>query len=167
MTAPDIDHPLAIPAALDTSKYIVSGDGLLVELYAKDVSTIQKTYEDLKKQANGYDVYLRVNIPEHYHYSKTDDWHNRIGDILLIPKWPKVFNMYNRRMNPGWHGYDPSSVKDMDATFYAWGPAFKSGTQIPSFPNIDIYPMVAQILGLNYTEKIDGTKQLAKEVLLK
>lgn len=167
MTAPDIDHPLTIPAALDTSKYIISGDGILVELYAKDPNTIQKTYEDLKKEANGYDVYLRVNIPEHYHYSKSDDWHNRIGDILLIPKWPKVFNLYNRRMNIGWHGYDPSTVKDMHATFYAWGPAFKTGTQIPSFPNIDIYPMVAQILGLQHTEKIDGSKQLAKEALIK
>jgi hypothetical protein len=32
---------------------------------------------------------------------------------------------------------------------------------------VDIYPVVAKILGLEYTEKIDGTKQLANEVLLK
>lgn len=166
MTAPDIEHGLPLPTAIDTSKYIISGDGILVELYAKDPNNIQKTYEDLKKQADGYDVYLRVNIPAHFHYAKSDDWHNRIGDILLIPKWPKVFNLYNRKMNIGWHGYDPSAVKDMHAAFYAWGPAFKPNIQVPAFPNIDIYPMITKILGLTYTEKIDATKQLANEVLL-
>jgi len=167
MTTPDIEHTLPLPTAVDTSKFIVSGDGILVELYAKNPDNIQKTYEDLKKSADGYDVYLRVNIPPHYHYSKSDDWHNRIGDILLIPKWPKIFKLGKYNMDPGQHGYDPSVVKDMHATFYAWGPAFKSHTVISAFPNVDIYPMITRILGLDYTEKIDGTKHLANEVLLK
>ena len=167
MTTPDIEHTLPLPAAIDTSKFVVSGDGILVELYAKNVDNIQKTYEDLKKAADGYDVYLRVNMPEHYHYAKSDDWHNRIGDILLIPKWPKIFKLGKYNMDPGWHGYDPSVVKDMHATFYAWGPAFKPHTEISAFPNVDIYPMITRILGLDYTEKIDGTKHLANEVLLK
>jgi len=167
MTSPDIANPISIPAGIDTSKYIVSGDGILVELYAKDPNNIQKTYEDLKKDSKGkdYEVYLRVNIPSKLHYGKSDDWYNRIGDILLIPTWPKVFNLYNRKLDPGWHGYDPSVVKDMHATFYTWGPAFKPHTEIPAFPNVDIFPMVSQILGLDYTFKVDGSKQLAKEVL--
>ncbi|MGZ3766450.1 MAG: alkaline phosphatase family protein [Mucilaginibacter sp.] len=165
MTSPDIEHAISVPAAIDTSKFIVSGDGILVELYAKDPNNIQKTYEQLKKEAKDYEVYLRVNIPSHFHYGKADDQYNRIGDILLVPNWPKVFNLYNRKMDPGWHGYDPAAVKDMHATFYAWGPAFKSHTQISAFPNIDIFPMVSQLLGLDYNFKVDGTKQLAKEVL--
>jgi predicted AlkP superfamily pyrophosphatase or phosphodiesterase len=167
MTSPDIDHPISLPATLDTSKYIVSGDGILVELYAKDPNNIQKTYEQLKKKAKDYEVYLRVNVPARLHYAKSDDWHNRIGDILLIPNWPKVFNLYNRKMDPGWHGYNPVTVKDMQAAFYAWGPVFKPHTQISAFPNVDIFPLVSQILGLNYTFKVDGTKQLAHEVLFK
>jgi predicted AlkP superfamily pyrophosphatase or phosphodiesterase len=169
MTSPDVEHPISIPAAIDTSKFIVSGDGILVELYAKNPDNIQKTYEQLKKDSKnkGYEVYLRVNIPSHFHYSKADDRYNRIGDILLIPNWPKVFNLYNRKLDPGWHGYDPGAVKDMHATFYAWGPAFKPHTQISAFPNVDIFPMVTDILGLNYNFKVDGSKQLAHEVLLK
>jgi hypothetical protein len=110
---------------------------------------------------------LRVNIPKRFHYGKSDDWHNRIGDILLIPNWPKVFNLNNRKQNPGWHGYDPTEVKEMHATFYAWGPAFKKNLEISSFQNVDIYPMICKILGLNYTEKIDGTRQLANKILVK
>jgi predicted AlkP superfamily pyrophosphatase or phosphodiesterase len=168
MTAPDIGHPISVPAGIDTSKFIVSGDGILVELYAKDPNNIQKTYEQLKKNATSdYEVYLRVNVPSKLHYGKNDDRYNRIGDILLIPNWPKVFNLYNRKLDPGWHGYDPSTVKDMHATFYAWGPAFKPHTEISAFPNVNIFPMVSDILGLNYTFKVDGTRQLAHEVLLR
>ncbi len=169
MTSIDNDHPIIMPGAIDTSKFIVSGDGVLVELYAKNPDNIQKTYEELKKDSKnkGYEVYLRVNIPSRFHYSKTDDWYNRIGDILLIPNWPKVFNMHNRKIDPGEHGYDPSAVKDMHATFYAWGPAFKPHTQISAFPNVNIFPLVSTILGLNYSFKVDGTKQLTHEALLK
>ncbi|WP_428331178.1 ectonucleotide pyrophosphatase/phosphodiesterase [Mucilaginibacter sp.] len=166
MTKIDREHTISKPAAIDTSKFIVSGDDILVQLYAKDRKDIQETYQQLKKEAVDYKVYLKENMPTNLHYGTSDDWHNRIGDILLIPNWPKVFNMYGRKqLNPGTHGFDPYAVMDMHATFYAWGPAFKSHLKIPEFQNVNIYPLITAILGLNYTEKIDGTKQLAQEVL--
>jgi predicted AlkP superfamily pyrophosphatase or phosphodiesterase len=167
MTTPDIVNTIKTPAAIDTSKFIVMDHGLMVDLYAKDQKDIQKTYEALKKEAKDYEVYLRVNIPSHYHYSKKDDRYNRIGDIILISTWPKVFNIHNGKLDPGWHGFDPDAVKDMHATFYAWGPAFKSHLQISAFRNVNIFPMITDILGLNYTFKVDGTRALAKEILLK
>lgn len=166
MTAVDKDNPIGIPAAIDTAKFKVSGDGILVELYAKDKNDIQATYNELLKEAKGYRVYLKNNVPANLHYGATDDWHNRIGDILLIPEWPKVFNLYNKKINPGWHGYDPTEVKDMHATFYAWGPAFKKGLQIPAFKNVDVFNMVADILGLKH-QKVDGDEWLAKRILVK
>jgi predicted AlkP superfamily pyrophosphatase or phosphodiesterase len=166
MTKVDTEHPIESPAGIDTSKFIVSGDGLLIELYAKDPKYIQSAYNELlKNKTADYTVYLKTNVPEKLHYSAKDDWHNRIGDILLIPNWPKVFDLYHRRMDPGWHGYDPTVVKDMHATFYAWGPAFKNNLTIPAFNNVDVFPMINQILGLTYTEKVDGTKKLANEIL--
>ena len=166
MTKADTEHPIRTPAGIDTSKFIVSGDGLLVELYAKDPKYIQSTYEELlKNKTADYAVYLKTNVPQKLHYSAKDDWHNRIGDILLIPNWPKVFDLYNKKMDPGWHGYDATVVKDMHATFYAWGPAFKTDLTIPAFNNVDIFPLINQVLGLNYTNKVDGTKKLAIEVL--
>jgi hypothetical protein len=38
---------------------------------------------------------------------------------------------------------------------------------IEPFPNVDIYPLVTQLLGLRITDKIDGTTELADEVLLR
>jgi predicted AlkP superfamily pyrophosphatase or phosphodiesterase len=168
MTKIDREHPISIPAAIDTAKFKISGDGILVELYAKDKTAIQSTYNQLKTEAKGYNVYLKTNVPANLHYSQTDDWHNRIGDILLIPHYPQVFNLWNsKKINIGWHGYDPDAVKDMHATFLAWGPAFKSGKQIPSFKNVEVFNLVNRILGLKYNGKVDGTDQLANDILTK
>jgi predicted AlkP superfamily pyrophosphatase or phosphodiesterase len=168
MTRVDNQHPIGIPAAIDTSKFVVSGDGILVELYAKDKKYIQGTYEALKKEAKDYDVYLKTNVPEHLHYGTKDDWHNRIGDILLIPYAPKVFNLWGKKnINSGWHGYDPAVVKDMHASFYAWGPAFKKHLKIAPFKNVSVFNLVAQILSIKHTGKTDGTNQLANQILVK
>jgi hypothetical protein len=105
-------------------------------------------------------------MPPHLHSGKNDDWHNRVGDIILLPHYPKLFNLYNHKLDKGQHGYDPKAVKDVHAIFFAWGPVFRSHTEIEPFPNVDIYPLVTQILGLRYTDNIDGTKELADEVLM-
>jgi hypothetical protein len=84
---------------------------------------------------------------------------------LLIPTWPQAFNLSTRKLNPGAHGYDPRLVKDMLATFYAWGPAFKNRLKIPPFENVNVYPVITKILGLSYHEKIDGNSKLARKIL--
>ncbi|TFF34421.1 alkaline phosphatase family protein [Mucilaginibacter psychrotolerans] len=169
MTQIENKSPLGIPAGIDTAKFRISGDGTLVELYAKDKTAIQSTFDQLTKDAQGdYKVYLKTNMPAKFHYGASDDWHNRIGDILLIPEWPKVFNLAKRtNLHPGWHGFDPTVVKDMHATFYAWGPAFRKRITIKSFPNVDVYNMVSELLGLKITDKVDGTRALAKKILVK
>jgi predicted AlkP superfamily pyrophosphatase or phosphodiesterase len=168
MTKVDNENPIGIPAAIDTSKFVISGDGILVELYAKNKSDVAGTYNELKKEAKGYQVYLKSNILAKLHYSTADDWHNRIGDILLIPDYPKVFNLWNnKKLNPGWHGYDPSVIKDMHASFIAWGPAFKKHLQIPAFKNVDVFNLISRILGIKVTDKVDGTNQLADKILVK
>jgi hypothetical protein len=53
----------------------------------------------------------------------------------------------------------------MGATFYAWGPAFRQGVQIPAFENVNVYPLVAKILGLTITEPIDGSVKVLEGVL--
>ncbi|RDV13979.1 alkaline phosphatase family protein [Pontibacter diazotrophicus] len=165
MTQIDTEITLPLPAAVDTAKFLVSGGGMVVELHAKDKSAIKSMYRKLKQEAKDYKVYRKTNMPAHLHYGAKDDVYNRVGDILLLAEAPKVFHFSTHKPAPGTHGYDPVSVKDMHAIFYAWGPAFKKGERIPSFQNIHVYPVVTEILGLKYSHKIDGKKKLAKEVL--
>lgn len=106
-------------------------------------------------------VYSRSNIPERFHYSKSQ----RILDYVCVAD--SSWSIYWKKTNfsdGGTHGYDPANT-DMHAIFYGVGPAFKSGFQSASFPNIDLYPLFAQILGLQ-AAKTDGTL-LDVEQLLK
>lgn len=165
MTDVDITNTIPLPSVIDTAKFkIPGGADALVHLYAKDKNDVQPTYEQLKAVAKDYDVYLTTAMPVQLHYSKADDRYNRIGDIILIPHLPKVFNINNRKITPGKHGFDPA-LKDMQATFYAWGPQFKQHKKIGSFENIHVYPLVAKILGLSYTEKIDGNIKVLENIL--
>jgi predicted AlkP superfamily pyrophosphatase or phosphodiesterase len=163
MTAVDRDHPIHMPAAIDTSKFIIPSSGTTLVLHAKNKEDIQPVYEALKKEEDHYKVYLKNNVPADLHYSASDDRMNRIGDILLIPDWPYVFS--ERKPGIGHHGFPPLQVKEMGASFIAWGPAFKSNLTIPSFENVNVYPLIAAILDLHYTEVIDGKKEVLEGIL--
>ncbi len=164
MTAVDTVHSIQIPAALDTSKFIIPRGDALVQLYAKDKNDILTTYQALKKEAKDYDVYLTENMPPRFHFSKKDDRFNRLGDIILIPHLPLSFNFSNRKVTPGKHGFDPA-MPDMHATFFAWGPQLKAHKKVGGFENVNIYPLIAKMLGLAYTEKIDGKLKALRKVL--
>ncbi|MBX0332099.1 ectonucleotide pyrophosphatase/phosphodiesterase [Pontibacter sp. HSC-14F20] len=161
----DTKNTLPMPAAIDTAKFMVSGGGMVVELHAKDKKAIKPTYRKLKKEASDYQVYRKNKMPKHLHYGAKDDRYERVGDILLLSDAPKVFHFSTRPPSPGQHGYDATKVKEMHATFYAWGPAFKQKTKVETFENVDVYPLIAEILGLPYTHKIDGSRHLIEKVL--
>ena len=129
----------------------------MIHLYARhyDKKTVKATFEAIKAEAGNYDVYLAEDVPSRYHYGRKDDRYNRIGDIILVARAPHVFGRPGGHVPIGEHGFDPA-MTDMHATFYAWGPAFKSHQKIPGFENVNVYPLVAKILGLTYSEKIDG-----------
>lgn len=165
MTAVDTLHPLPLPAAIDTAKFIIPASGTMLVLHARNEADIQPLYQQLKKEEEDYKVYLKTNMPAYLHYSAGDDRFNRIGDILLLPEWPKVFS--RRKPGIGHHGFDPALVPDMKASFMAWGPAFKSSLRIPAFENVHVYPLIASVLGLKITEKIDGRSQVLERILKK
>lgn len=163
MTEVNREHLLPIPPAIDTTKFLVHTATSIIALYAKDKAAIQPLYEKLEKNEDRYKAYLRSNMPAELHYSDTDNRLGRIGDILLIPEWPYIFSA--KKTHPGHHGYPATQVKDMHATFMAWGPAFKQHLSIPSFENIHVYPLIAEILGLEITEPIDGHKEVLDGIL--
>jgi len=164
MTNIDTLNYLTLPNNLDTNRFIVVNSLTLVHLYAKKNMDILPAYKLLKSAAKDYEVYLTTNTPDRWHYSKKNDRYNRIGDIILVAHAPKVFNLSRRSLPVATHGYDPA-ITGMHATFYAWGPAFKSDFKIRGFENIHIYPLIAQILQLKITEPVDGNLKVLKPIL--
>jgi len=65
----------------------------------------------------------------------------------------------------GAHGYDPAN-REMDALFVANGPAFKAGTALPAFDNVDVYPLLAKLIGV-VPKPSDGTEGSTAAALLK
>ena len=63
------------------------------------------------------------------------------------------------------HGFD-NDVKDMHAIFYGAGPVFKSKHVQPTFDNVNLYSLFAEILKLDPAQtdgSITNVNQMLKE----
>lgn len=63
----------------------------------------------------------------------------------------------------GDHGFDNADPL-MQALFVAHGPAFRAGAKVPAFPNVDVYPLMAHLLGLPPVAN-DGDYDAVKDML--
>lgn len=165
----DGGNPLEIPEILlDKNRFDFYNSQTLLRVYVKNTDEVKKVYKELKaSKTDDYEVYLDKKLPKYLHFATKDDKYNRIGQILLIPKAPKIFLEKDKKTSVGKHGYNPRMVPEMKATFLAWGPEFKNNLVIDEFENINVYPMVAEILGLKITEPVDGKLKILKETLKK
>lgn len=90
-------------------------------------------------------------VPKRLHYGTNP----RVHDFVIEAK--RGYSLVNNKtqiVKGGTHGYD-NKEKDMQAIFYAKGPAFKVNKTVGSFQNVSVYPLIAHILGLKI-ETIDG-----------
>lgn len=134
----------------------------------KNTDEVKSVYKELKaNKTEDYEVYLDKKLPKYLHFGTKDDRYNRIGQILLLPKAPKIFLERDKRTSVGKHGYNPRIVPEMKATFFVWGPEFKNNLVIDEFENINVYPLVAEILGLKIIQPIDGKLKVLKVTLKK
>lgn len=158
----DKEHPIPVPAVIDTAKFVINNQNPLVNIYARDKNDVPALYQQLKNtQPADYDVYLSKDIPAEFHYGGKDDRYNRVGDIVLIARYPKTFNP---KPGPGAHGYNPFRIKEMGASFFAWGPAFKSKLPIGEFKNIEVYQVITSILNIKGNPG-DGDGSLARQII--
>lgn len=165
----DGGNPLEIPEILlDKNRFDFYNSQTLLRVYVKNPDEVKKIYKQLKaSKTDDYEVYLDKKLPKYLHFAAKDDKYNRIGQILLIPKAPKIFLEKGKKTSVGKHGYNPKIVPEMKATFLAWGPEFKNNLVVDEFENINVYPLVAEILGLKITEPVDGKLKILKETLKK
>lgn len=161
------DKPLEIPdILLDKSKFDIYNSQTLLRVYVKNPDEVKSTYKYLKaNKTEGYEVYLDKKLPRYLHFRTKDDRFGRIGQIVLVPKAPEIFLEKGKKTSVGKHGYDPRSVPEMKATFFAWGNQFKNNTVIDEFENVNVYPVVAEILGLKIEQPIDGKLRHIKKIL--
>ncbi|NLR81706.1 ectonucleotide pyrophosphatase/phosphodiesterase [Chitinophaga eiseniae] len=159
----DTVHTISIPDApqLEPLKKMPGNEKVMY--YGKNEAEIKAAYDYLKKNENHYTAYLKQETPARWHYGQ-EDIYNRIGDIVLVAEANYVFGEPGKMQHPGHHGYD-NNLTNMNAIFMAWGPAFKNNTRIATFENVQVYPLVARILGLEITQPIDGKLEVLEPIL--
>lgn len=90
-------------------------------------------------------------VPTRLHYGTNPRAHDF---VIEADKGYSLVSKESTHIKGGTHGYD-NNEKDMHAIFYAKGPAFKINKRVKTFPNVSVYPLIAEILGLQIGE-IDG-----------
>jgi predicted AlkP superfamily pyrophosphatase or phosphodiesterase len=98
-------------------------------------------------------VYRKAEMPARFHYSNSP----RIASLLVLPDEGWTLTTRERFEErkakghsnnfKGGHGYD-NGLTSMRALFIAHGSAFKKGVVIEPFENVQVYNVMARILGL-------------------
>lgn len=106
----------------------------------------------------------KSDVPARLHYGT----HRRIPPILCIAEhgWVIVDRKTlarKKHRSLGEHGYDIDHP-DMRSLFVANGPAFRRGVVVPAFDNVDVYPLLAHLLG-ERAEPNDGSLASARDML--
>jgi predicted AlkP superfamily pyrophosphatase or phosphodiesterase len=138
-------------------------------LYTKSDAEAEKVYKSLLGVSGDFKVYRRAQVPAHLHLNSNP----REGDPVIVSTGPYTIVAHdpssggNVRTPPrGNHGYDSTTMPSMKAIFYAAGPDIRAGATLAPFENVDIYPLIAKILGLR-TGTIDGHLRALQPILAK
>ncbi len=165
------DHGMAKTegGSIDLDKYVdLQGfDTVGPLLYAKTEEDAQKAYSRLKIANAAFKVYRRANVPRELHYNANP----RIGDPVIIPNAPVAIRAHGPAAgeadpapDAGSDGYDPRQFGEMRAIFYAEGPDIRAGVKLKLFENVNVYPFVAGLLGLD-APKVDGSAAVLSGVV--
>lgn len=95
-----------------------------------------------------YDCWRKTELPARWQYGR----HPRVPAIVcqMHEGWDALLraDIAKRPAHAsGSHGYDPA-LPSMRAVFIASGPAFRAGTPLSTFDNVDVYPLLARLLGV-------------------
>jgi predicted AlkP superfamily pyrophosphatase or phosphodiesterase len=88
----------------------------------------------------------KEDVPERLHYGKNA----RVAAIICLaePGWTILSGTPQYPTTGGNHGWD-NAMPEMDALFLASGPAFGKGITLKRFENVDVYPLLAKVIGVN------------------
>ncbi|MGI8771982.1 MAG: ectonucleotide pyrophosphatase/phosphodiesterase [Acidobacteriaceae bacterium] len=146
-------------------------------LYAKDESAAEAVYQKLKIVDGRFKVYRRSKVPAALEYSGDP----RIGDPVVVPNGPYAIRAHapedagsssasvavSRKSGADStaSGDDPRAAEPIRAIFYAEGPDIRSAVRLRPFENVNVYPFLAAILGLD-ASPTDGSAPVLSRALI-
>jgi alkaline phosphatase D len=135
-------------------------------LYAPSETAANFAYQKLKAADAAFMVYRRENVPAELHFNSNP----REGDPVIVARGPYAIRVKaptdreDRAPTVGNHGFDPYMMPNMKAVFYAEGPDIRAGVVLKPFENVNVYPLIVRILGLE-SPPVDGSLGVLEGVL--
>jgi alkaline phosphatase D len=136
-------------------------------LYGKTEQDRVRVYNQLKKASPQFVVYRRKDVPAGLNYNQNE----REGDPVVVATGPFAIRAHvppagreDRPPSVGMHGFDPYKMPEMKASFFAAGPDIVAGKTVAPFENVNLYPWLAHLLGLN-PPRNDGSLDVLAETL--
>ena len=136
-------------------------------LYGKTEEDRERVYNQLKHASSEFMVFRRKDVPAGLHYNENP----REGDPVVVATGPYAIRAHalpggetNQPPSLGMHGFDPRILPEMKASFFAAGPDLLKGKTVAPFDNVNLYPWMAHLLGLN-PPKTDGSLNILSGTL--
>ena len=128
----------------------IDGGNPVFTIEAKD--EYYNTLYNVLSSVDHIKIWKKNELPERLHYG----FSVRVKDFVVVAdsSWSIWKSSKKISYSGGAHGYDNAN-KDMHAIFYAYGPAFKNNYKHHAINNIDIYPLICKILGIQ-PQDVDG-----------
>lgn len=156
--------PVSLSDFADLSKFHTEGP----LLYANSEEDAEKAYEAFRAHPDPrFTAYRRADVPAGLHFNANP----REGDPVIVPNravniWAGPVDKELDAKLRGLHGFDPATTPEMKAIFFAAGPDIRSGVKLQPFENVNLYPFIAQMLGLK-APQVDGSLQVLQPALKK
>ena len=148
MTATSTERTIVLDDVVDLNDIDLINDGVFTGLAAKPGRETQVENSLLAPHAH-MTCWRKAQTPARLHYGTNP----RVPPLLCLAAngWSIAtrhsLERPDREAHKGEHGYD-NDDPDMRALFVAHGPAFRRGLLVPEFDNVDVYALLAKILGI-------------------
>lgn len=165
MASVPLEHSVLIERQIDLDAVQVVSLGVLAGFNPKPGHDFAAIEAKLERPHPHMQCWDKTRIPARLHYGRNP----RVPQLLCLANvgWRITTADYLAsragHVSLGEHGYD-NAAPQMRALFVAHGPAFREGVTVPSFPNVDVYPLMAHLLGLQ-PEPNDGNYDAVKDML--
>jgi hypothetical protein len=144
-------------------------------MYPRSEAAAEEVFAALDGKSDKFKVYRNGSLPAGLHF----DGNLREGDPVVVVTGPYLIRVKappgaGDAMHPagpplGMHGYDPAHMPEMKAIFFAAGPDIRRGQKVAPFENVNVYPFVASILGLDIshlrTGAVDGDWKVLQQIV--
>ncbi len=153
MATLDPERRQALVDLIDLDGIRAVSTGLPIGIHIADATRRTLVRDTLNDGLRDARAYLREEVPAQLRYRENA----RIGDVVIIPDEGATIQIRRTSSSPiGMHGWDPR-LTSMQGIFLAAGPGIIPGARLPVVESIDVYPLIAYLLGLTTPVDLDGS----------